>query len=220
VDKERLKEYKWLMENIQELEDRLLEIDTTLQKITSSMGADRVQTTPDPDKWTELLHQKMQVQKKINKELEKAYKEMGYIEEVINDLPQREKRLMRLRYIHCKKWEEICTIMNYEWRQVHRIHSDALGKIGRREEMRCIFCGEDTKVVDARLKTDNTMRRRRECLVCGSRFTTFEGKMKKKEVSEKEIGEALLPIFEKFIKEIRPLMEDMQKYMEVENERH
>ena len=129
MDKERLKEYKWLMENIQELEDRLLELDTTLQKITSSMGDDRVQTTPDPDKWTDLLHQKIIIQKKINRELEKAYKEMGYIEEVINDLPQREKRLMRLRYIHCKKWEEICIIMNYEWRQVHYIHSSALSKI-------------------------------------------------------------------------------------------
>lgn len=131
MDKERLKEYKWLMENIQELEDRLLEIDTTLQKITSSMGADRVQTTPDPDKWTELLHQKMQVQKKINKELEKAYKEMQAIEDAINGLDEREKRLMRLRYIKGLEWEEICVEMHYAWRQIHYIHSDILKKLRR-----------------------------------------------------------------------------------------
>ncbi|WP_409229084.1 sigma factor-like helix-turn-helix DNA-binding protein [Gudongella sp. SC589] len=126
MNKERLKEYKWIMENIQELEDRLLELDTTLQKITSSMGDDRVQTTPDPDKWTDLLHQKMQVQKKINKELEKAYKEMGYIEDAISKLPEREKRLMRLRYIKGLTWEEVAVEMGQTWQHMHRIHAKCL----------------------------------------------------------------------------------------------
>lgn len=130
MDKERLKEYKWIQENIQELEDRLLEIDTKLQKVTSELTADKVQTTKDNDKWTELLNQKMVIQKRINAELQEAYREMALIEDVIEGLPQREKRLMRLRYIHCKKWEEICIIMSYEWAQVHRLHAKALRKIG------------------------------------------------------------------------------------------
>ncbi len=42
--------------------------------------------------------------------------------------------------------------------------------------MHCPFCGEnDTKVVDSRLANEGAMvRRRRECLSCGERFTTFE----------------------------------------------
>ncbi len=42
--------------------------------------------------------------------------------------------------------------------------------------MRCPFCGEDeTKVIDSRLASEgNAVRRRRECLGCGERFTTFE----------------------------------------------
>ncbi len=42
--------------------------------------------------------------------------------------------------------------------------------------MRCPFCGaEDTKVVDSRLASEgNQVRRRRECLACSERFTTFE----------------------------------------------
>lgn len=42
--------------------------------------------------------------------------------------------------------------------------------------MRCIFCGfGDSKVVDSRLIDDpNSIRRRRECLSCGKRFTTYE----------------------------------------------
>ncbi|MDG6777771.1 transcriptional regulator NrdR [Thiomicrorhabdus sp. zzn3] len=42
--------------------------------------------------------------------------------------------------------------------------------------MHCPFCNApDTKVVDSRLATEGTqVRRRRECLQCGERFTTYE----------------------------------------------
>ena len=42
--------------------------------------------------------------------------------------------------------------------------------------MRCIQCGNhQDKVIDSRSSKDGTsIRRRRECLNCGSRFTTYE----------------------------------------------
>ncbi|MBM7038122.1 transcriptional regulator NrdR [Vibrio ulleungensis] len=42
--------------------------------------------------------------------------------------------------------------------------------------MHCPFCSEnDTKVIDSRLVADgHQVRRRRECLACRERFTTFE----------------------------------------------
>ena len=42
--------------------------------------------------------------------------------------------------------------------------------------MRCPFCGSNSdKVVDSRsVKEDRAVRRRRECLDCGRRFTTYE----------------------------------------------
>lgn len=42
--------------------------------------------------------------------------------------------------------------------------------------MHCPFCSaQDTKVIDSRLVDDGTqVRRRRECLACGERITTFE----------------------------------------------
>ena len=42
--------------------------------------------------------------------------------------------------------------------------------------MHCPFCSaDDTKVIDSRLVADgDAVRRRRECQVCGERFTTFE----------------------------------------------
>ena len=42
--------------------------------------------------------------------------------------------------------------------------------------MRCPFCGAtDTRVVDSRLSGDGSqVRRRRECVECKERYTTFE----------------------------------------------
>ena len=42
--------------------------------------------------------------------------------------------------------------------------------------MKCMYCGcEDSKVIDSRSTNDGRcIRRRRECVQCGKRFTTFE----------------------------------------------
>ncbi len=42
--------------------------------------------------------------------------------------------------------------------------------------MRCLFCGHlESKVIDSRSTDEgSTIRRRRECLQCGKRFTTYE----------------------------------------------
>lgn len=42
--------------------------------------------------------------------------------------------------------------------------------------MKCIYCGcEESKVLDSRSTDEsNSIRRRRECLGCGRRFTTYE----------------------------------------------
>ena len=42
--------------------------------------------------------------------------------------------------------------------------------------MRCLFCGHlESKVIDSRSTEEGTtIRRRRECLECGKRFTTYE----------------------------------------------
>ena len=42
--------------------------------------------------------------------------------------------------------------------------------------MKCIYCGnQESKVLDSRnCDENNSIRRRRECLACGKRFTTYE----------------------------------------------
>jgi transcriptional repressor NrdR len=41
--------------------------------------------------------------------------------------------------------------------------------------MKCPYCGSaDSKTLETRDSPDNTTRRRKECLACGKRFTTYE----------------------------------------------
>ena len=53
---------------------------------------------------------------------------------------------------------------------------DADQRISKAVIMKCPFCGSlDNKVVNSRLTPDETsIRRRRECIACHSRFTTYE----------------------------------------------
>lgn len=54
------------------------------------------------------------------------------IEQAIEKLASRERRLVRLHYIDGLTWEQVCVAMNYSWTQVHRFHREALAKL--REE--------------------------------------------------------------------------------------
>ena len=53
--------------------------------------------------------------------------------------------------------------------------------------MQCIFCNSDTRVTDKRGSPDGT-RRRRECLKCKRRFTTYEKPEKKEIIIVKKDG--------------------------------
>lgn len=70
--------------------------------------------------------------------------------------------------------------------------------------MKCPFCGfDDTIVKDSRNSDDNTsIRRRRECPECGSRFTTFERVQLRELTVVKKNGERTLFDREKLYKSI------------------
>ncbi len=127
----RLNEYRWIKENIANLENRLLEIDTKLQKITNTLQPDKVQMSKDNDKWTLLIQKRIDIQELINTEITAGYEEIEKIEKLISVLPEREKLLIRLRYIDCMRWENICVEMNYEWSWIHRLHGEILRTLNK-----------------------------------------------------------------------------------------
>lgn len=70
--------------------------------------------------------------------------------------------------------------------------------------MRCPFCGfQDTQVKDSRAAEDNmSIRRRRLCSACGSRFTTFERAQLSEIVVVKNSGDRVLFERDKLAKSI------------------
>lgn len=62
--------------------------------------------------------------------------------------------------------------------------------------MRCVYCGHNTRVTDKR-ESPEGVRRRRECLKCKKRFTTYERPEKKNIIIVKKDGRRESFSFEK-----------------------
>ena len=124
--KDRLNQYRWIVKTIEEMEDRLLEIDAKLEKVTTRLKHDVVQASMQADKWGDLISLKCEIQDKINDRLRDSYTEMRYIENMISVLPERERLMMVYKYIDGKTWEEVAVAMNYTWVHMHRIHARCL----------------------------------------------------------------------------------------------
>jgi RNA polymerase sigma factor (sigma-70 family) len=124
-----LMQYQWILKNIEKLEEKLLEIDTQLQRITTRYTLVSVSRTGSRDVMGELIVKKIEVEEEINRKLQESYRKLREIERAIEKLDEKEKLLMRLRYICGKSWGEICDEMNYSWKQIHRIHKQALDKL-------------------------------------------------------------------------------------------
>lgn len=126
MTKKDLYELFWMKKNINRLEEKLLELENKATQITTQLSIESKGTNSVEDKLGETVSKIVDLQNEINDQLKIYYKKVRYIEKAIEKLPPREALLIRLRYLDQKRWEEICVEMNYSWRQVHRIHSDAL----------------------------------------------------------------------------------------------
>ena len=62
-------------------------------------------------------------------QIERMVEEQSRIEDLIETLDPTERRLARFRYIDGLNWDTVCEMMNYSWRQTHRIHGRMLDKL-------------------------------------------------------------------------------------------
>ena len=68
-----------------------------------------------------------ELDRKLREQLERKIQLRAEITEKIDAMPnETESLLLRLRYIHGLKWEEVAVKMDYSWKQIHRLHSKAL----------------------------------------------------------------------------------------------
>ena len=104
---------------IKGLRDRLTSISCPMDE--------KVQSTKDPDKFTDPVSKIIELEKEINEDIDNLVdlkrKARKSIEQLNDD---REKLVLYKRYFENKTFEQISVEMNYSWRRIHQFHSDAL----------------------------------------------------------------------------------------------
>ncbi len=129
MTKARLLEYRDLVLERKQLADDLAELEVvmTSPRIGTSDGTPRGTAGGNPLENMVLRH--MELQERYRAKLAETDAAIAEIERAIESLPPRERKLMRHRYIEALEWEAVCAKMSYSWRQVHRIHRQALVQI-------------------------------------------------------------------------------------------
>jgi DNA-directed RNA polymerase specialized sigma subunit len=119
--------------DIHELE-RLRALSTSLG--TQDYSQDRVQTSGTGDKLCEIVAKIVDLQVKINKEIDQYVKLKEQIKEKISSLNNTDyKLLLQMRYINGEKWEQIALNMEYSYRHTTRLHGEAL--IAIKDVLKC-----------------------------------------------------------------------------------
>ena len=104
---------------IKDLRDRLT-------SISCPMG-EKVQSTKDPDKFTDPVSKIIELEQEINEDIDKLIDMKCVARKMIEQLDNEvEKLVLYKRYFENKSFEQISVEMNYSWRQIHRLHGSAL----------------------------------------------------------------------------------------------
>ena len=94
--------------------------------VTSRLNANCVTGTKDPHKYDALVAYENLIDAKVDELYAIKQEILIAIDRVQNDTL---KALLLERYIDGKKWEQIAIDLNYSWRQIIRLHGQALQEI-------------------------------------------------------------------------------------------
>jgi len=130
LTKQQLQNYGWLQRNIQKLDEKILELRSAAEKITTTISNEPKGKSNEHDKMAGIVAKLADVEEILKIQLHESYVTLGNIEEAIGNLPELEKYLIRARYIDCREWEEICLDMNYSLAGIHKCHTKALKMLG------------------------------------------------------------------------------------------
>lgn len=135
MTKERLREYRAIKLERDKLQQDIEELEAVMYGASSSKLSNMPRSGNNGSSSVEnhaLRHDELlRRYKQKEAELSAALLE---IENAIETLPPRERTLVRLYYAKGLTWEAVAVEMGYCWRQVHRIHSDALEALKAKEQ--------------------------------------------------------------------------------------
>lgn len=125
--KEYLRQYGKSQKRIDNLKEQLLSLKETEQSVRSQQMSDMPKGSSRDKDLSDLMVKIEELDEKIKDEMVKSAKTKIMIEEDILSLQNEdETRVLRMRYIESRQWEEISAKTKYSKRQTLRIHGSAL----------------------------------------------------------------------------------------------
>lgn len=99
---------------------------TRVTSITQKLSGSVVQTSKDPHKYDRLVELEME----IDNAVDELIRVKGEVLSGIMRLEDgRHRKILRLRYVDGKTFEEIAVMIKYSYKQTRRLHAAALGKM-------------------------------------------------------------------------------------------
>lgn len=131
MTKEELQNYRALQRESRQIREKLEKIETELYSLPAQQLTGMPAAPPKPGSTLEAAvaaHTENLEALRVRyvELLAKIEEQQLAVEQAIESQNSTARTLLRHRYLEGRKWEEICVLMGYSWRQVHRIHSAAL----------------------------------------------------------------------------------------------
>lgn len=127
MDKATLRQYISIVKEIEQLETERETILARLQGAVQYDGMPHSRDVADPVGNT--VAKLGELKTLLDKKLDELADLRFAIENAVAELPSEERRLMRLRYIEGKTWEQVGVEMCYDYRHVLRLHGQILLKL-------------------------------------------------------------------------------------------
>ena len=130
MTKEELKAYQYIKREREHLAEKLEELETAMC-LPRSQRLDGMPRSGSSESYIkeEQIDSKEELLALYQEKTTALLGALVHIERAIETLDPRERHLVRLHYIDGKTWEQVAVEMGYSWRQVHRIHGEALEKL-------------------------------------------------------------------------------------------
>lgn len=129
MTKEYLKKYTHIKREVSQIEDEIEKIMAYLEKVTATLGKSISSGHKREDRTAKGIAELQDLRKRYSDKLSDMLDILRDIENAIGKLPEKERTVMRYRYIDNLLWDDIADKMHFSKRQVIRIEKAALKKL-------------------------------------------------------------------------------------------
>lgn len=132
MTKYELKEYRDIVEYIKQIEEQIARLKSQIESPKTQILSDMPKSQAAEDIMAKTVEKMLELQDEYFVKLKAMVSKQLEIEQAIADLPAREQRLMRLKYIEGLTWEEVAVKMHYGYQWVCTLHGRILQTLNKR----------------------------------------------------------------------------------------